>query len=353
MSRSSSRSSKSPPQRPPVPPPPRRPSRRTRGPLVGAAILIAVGALVALSVQRVAPGERAFRVPRGGGVAVRLAPGWRVIVPVVQRVVRVPADPLAAAGERVVRSPEGAALRAPWHVEASLPDDAVAGFIARGVDPVTALGREADEAIAAWTRDAAGDALVLGEGRAPAEQRLAERLKAQGFEAVSARLGPVEGPAGMREALSARVLKERSVATGLKVALIGLDGADWEVIDPMVARGRLPNLARLKAAGAWGPLRSMDPMLSPLLWTTAATGKPPEIHGIIDFLVRDTRTGKPVPVSSRGRRVKALWNMLSDAGRTSAVIAWWATWPAERIAGHIVSDRVAYSTFAFTPGLDD
>ena len=142
--------------------------------------------------------------------------------------------------------------------------------------------------------------------RAPGFAVTALLALALGFTAITVRLGPVEGPPGMREALAARVLKDRSVRSGYKVALIGLDGADWELIDPLIARGRLPHLARLKAGGAWGPLRSMDPMLSPLLWTTVATGKPPEQHGIIDFLVRDPATGKPVPVSSRARRVKAI-----------------------------------------------
>ena len=352
-----SRKSKRPPQpaktgAPPAPPPGRT-ARRSRGFLPGVALLLIAGLGAALSAHRVGPDERAFSVTRGGGTAVRLAPGLRFVVPFAQRVVRVPPDPVAARGGLAVRSREGAELRASWSVEASIPDRALERLLAGGADPVATLRATAAAALADWTGDASGEALVLGEGSARAEESLRGRLEGLGFEAVTARLGPVEGPPGMRAALAARVVKERSVATGLKVAIVGLDGADWELIDPLVARGRLPNLARLKARGAWGPMRSMDPMLSPLLWTTVATGKPPEQHGIIDFLVRDARTGKPVPVSSRARKVKALWNMLGDAGRTSDIVAWWATWPAEPTAGHIVSDRVAYSTFTFTPGLED
>ncbi|HZN03408.1 MAG TPA: alkaline phosphatase family protein, partial [Candidatus Polarisedimenticolia bacterium] len=146
---------------------------------------------------------------------------------------------------------------------------------------------------------------------------------------------------------------QRTEATGLKVAILGLDGADWEILDPLIKAGRTPSLARLKARGAYGPMKSMDPMLSPILWTTAATGRPPEAHGVIDFLVRDQSTGKPTPVSSRARKVKALWNILGDVGKTSAFVGWWATWPAEQVEGTIVSDRVAYSTFSFTPDLKD
>jgi tetratricopeptide (TPR) repeat protein len=133
---------------------------------------------------------------------------------------------------------------------------------------------------------------------------------------------------------------------GRKVMLVGLDGADWQILDPLLDRGKLPALAALLRRGARADLRSSDPMLSPLLWTTAATGKPPEEHGIMDFLLVDPDSGRRVPMSSRFRRVKALWNILTDVGMESGFIAWWATWPAERVSGTLVTDRVSYSLFA-------
>ena len=58
------------------------------------------------------------------------------------------------------------------------------------------------------------------------------------------------------------------------------------------------------------------------------------------------RTGQPVPINSRFRKVRALWNLYSPRpGRTADVVAWWATWPAEPVNGHLVSDRVSYSLF--------
>src|SRR5262245_48458815 len=56
-----------------------------------------------------------------------------------------------------------------------------------------------------------------------------------------------------------------------RVLLVGLDGADWQIAGPLIDAGKLPNLARLRSAGAWGDLRSASPMLSPLLWTSIAT----------------------------------------------------------------------------------
>ncbi|HET6373154.1 MAG TPA: alkaline phosphatase family protein, partial [Candidatus Polarisedimenticolia bacterium] len=134
------------------------------------------------------------------------------------------------------------------------------------------------------------------------------------------------------------------------VVLIGLDGADWQLIDPLIQEGRLPVLASLKRRGAWGHLRSFEPILSPLLWTTAATGKRPDEHGIVDFLVADPTTGERSPITSASRRVRALWNIFSERGLSADVVAWWATWPAETINGRMISDRVAYSLFQMNAG---
>jgi len=313
-------------------------------------MLAAASALTFLSLKTIRPGERAFRVTRLGGGASLLRPGVRFVPPLLQHVVRLPADPLEAEGKVPIRSSEGADLEVAYKVRASILDARLAQLLGdpgHPGGPLASLRRAASEALAAWGDGASGESLILGERRDQAERAIRERIEALGFEPVAVTLGPVGGPPGLQASIAARALRDRSVATGARVALIGLDGADWEIIDPLLARGLLPNLARLKARGAWGNMKSMNPMLSPLLWTTVATGRPPEQHGIIDFLVRDAKTGKPVPVSTRGRRVKALWNILTDAGRSSTFIAWWATWPAEEVNGHMVSDRVAYSLFSF------
>ncbi len=143
------------------------------------------------------------------------------------------------------------------------------------------------------------------------------------------------------------------VDTGVRLLLVGLDGADWQIAGPLIAAGRLPNLGTLRDNGAWGDLRSATPTLSPLLWTSMATGKTPDQHGIIDFLVRDPRTGQDVPIPSTLRKTKAIWNIYSEAGRTVDFIGWWATWPAETIRGHMVSDRAAYSLFGYRSRPED
>ena len=320
--------------------------------MVASGALLAVLLLALLSFVRVTPGERAFRVSGDG--AQTLAPGMHLRFP--GRIVRLPAGSLSVRGEVPLQSSEGAALAASYEVSAGIPDAAVAKLLAQASaagDLEGSLRRAAVAGIEEWGRGLSGEAIALGEGRAAAEEAIRRRLAGEGYDPVRVRIAGAPGSSEMQAKLAAQAVRQRSEATGLKVAILGLDGADWEILDPLIQRGRVPNLAKLKARGAFGPMKSMDPMLSPILWTTAATGRPPEVHGVIDFLVRDPATGKPTPVSSRARKVKALWNILGEVGKTSAFVGWWATWPAEQIEGTMVSDRVAYSTFAFTPNLKD
>jgi len=60
-----------------------------------------------------------------------------------------------------------------------------------------------------------------------------------------------------------------------RVVIFGIDGADWQVIEPLAARGRMPAFKRIMDRGATGTLRSMLPSASPSLWTTIVTGVVP------------------------------------------------------------------------------
>lgn len=134
-----------------------------------------------------------------------------------------------------------------------------------------------------------------------------------------------------------------------KVLLVGVDGADWNLMSPLLARGELPNMQSLIQAGVHGPLRSFNPLLSPVIWTTIATGKGPDQHGVLDFTMPDPKTGDPIIVTSAVRRSKAFWNILSEKGLKVCVVGWWASWPAEVVNGANVSDRMSYHAFIHTP----
>ena len=124
-----------------------------------------------------------------------------------------------------------------------------------------------------------------------------------------------------------------------RVIFVGLDGADWQLLDRLVADGTMPNLGALARDGARGPLLTQHPPLSPLVWTTMMTGVPPLRHRILDFTRYNPATRQREPITSDERAVPAIWNMASSAGRRVDVVGLWATYPPERVNGTIVSDR--------------
>lgn len=133
-----------------------------------------------------------------------------------------------------------------------------------------------------------------------------------------------------------------------KVLLIGWDAADWRLLRPLLDRGEMPSLAGLVAEGVHGPIRSLQPMLSPMLWTTIATGKRAWKHGIHGF-AEPTPDGQAVrPVSVFSRRAKAVWNILNQNGQRCNIVGWWASHPAEPLHGAMVSNR--YHPATVPPG---
>jgi predicted AlkP superfamily phosphohydrolase/phosphomutase/tetratricopeptide (TPR) repeat protein len=126
--------------------------------------------------------------------------------------------------------------------------------------------------------------------------------------------------------------------TRSRVLLIGWDAADWKVIRPLMAAGKMPNVERLVTGGVSGSITTLHPPLSPMLWTSIATGKRPFRHGIHGFS-EPTPDGRGIrPITNLSRRCKALWNILSQNDVRSTVIGWWPSHPAEPIRGVMVSD---------------
>jgi predicted AlkP superfamily phosphohydrolase/phosphomutase/tetratricopeptide (TPR) repeat protein len=122
-----------------------------------------------------------------------------------------------------------------------------------------------------------------------------------------------------------------------KLLLIGWDAADWKTIDRLVDQGDMPILKGLIERGTRGNLTTLHPVLSPMLWTSIATGKRPFKHGIHGFAEPDPKGGARA-ISNLGRSTKAVWNILNQSGLRSNVIGWWPSHPVERINGVMVSD---------------
>ncbi|NOT29084.1 MAG: tetratricopeptide repeat protein [Planctomycetes bacterium] len=140
--------------------------------------------------------------------------------------------------------------------------------------------------------------------------------------------------------------KGGSRALETRAVVIGIDGADWKVIDALAAVGAMPNLTRLRQRGVSGPIATLsDIALSPVIWTSVATGKTAAKHGIAWFMV-DQPDGTRVPVRSTNRKAEALWNILAKNELAPTVLGWWATYPAEDVGrGTIVSDALGFHGF--------
>lgn len=118
-----------------------------------------------------------------------------------------------------------------------------------------------------------------------------------------------------------------------KVLLVGLDGATFNIIRPLMQAGRLPTLESLMNTGAWGELQSTIPPITPTAWTTVFTGKNPGKHGIYDFQEFDPETYDARPVRRDRHNQKYLWDILGDAGRRSIVIDVPYTYPPQPLNG--------------------
>jgi len=115
-----------------------------------------------------------------------------------------------------------------------------------------------------------------------------------------------------------------------RLMVYGVDGATWTVIDTLRPLEMLPNFEELEAEGASGTLRSIEPMLSPLVWTTIASGQPLDEHGIAGFHVKNTDC-----------KAARFWDVLEDKGRVVGTYKWLVTYPPREITGFMVPGWLA------------
>jgi predicted AlkP superfamily phosphohydrolase/phosphomutase len=124
-----------------------------------------------------------------------------------------------------------------------------------------------------------------------------------------------------------------------KVLVIGWDAADWKIINKLVDEGKMPNIKALIERGVMGNLTTLHPVLSPMLWTSIATGKRPFKHGVLGFSEPTPDGGGVQPVSQWSRRTKTIWNILHQEGYRCHVVGWWPSHPVEPINGVMVSNH--------------
>ncbi len=132
--------------------------------------------------------------------------------------------------------------------------------------------------------------------------------------------------------------------TKKKVLLIGWDAADWKAMHPLIDSGKMPTLKKFISEGVMGNLATLDPPLSPIMWTSIGTGKTADKHGVMGF-TQPREDGSGIqPVLSTSRKVKAIWNILMQEGYKSHVIGWWPSHPADPINGVCISNFYHHST---------
>jgi len=137
-----------------------------------------------------------------------------------------------------------------------------------------------------------------------------------------------------------------------KAIVIGLDGLEPTIVEAMLQRGELPNLARICQSGCYSRLRTTYPAQTPVAWSSFATGTNPGGHGIFDFISRDPATYLPDAALSRFERPQSafaaprvvnqrkgvpFWQTLSQADVSSVVLRCPCTFPPDEINGRMIS----------------
>jgi hypothetical protein len=110
-----------------------------------------------------------------------------------------------------------------------------------------------------------------------------------------------------------------------RVVLVGVDGASWSVIDPLLAGGELPSLAAMAKNGVTAEVESVEPLKSPTVWTSIATGRSPDAHGVTDFL----KTAVSI-------QVPTIFERLAVQGRRVGTYDYLLTWPPRPLPGGFV-----------------
>lgn len=128
----------------------------------------------------------------------------------------------------------------------------------------------------------------------------------------------------------------RGVGSGSRVLVLGFPGLSWSVAEDLIEKGEMPNLSNLRRRGSWGEVQSVKPLLPPVVWTSIATGKGWEEHGVMSF----TATAADV-------QVKRIWDIYADRGWKIGVFGWPVTWPPHVVNGFMVPSIIDMGTDAY------
>ena len=181
--------------------------------------------------------------------------------------------------------------------------------------------------------------------RDPLRQTVANHLASSGLKVTAFEVARFEVD---RDALlhAKRVeLRRDARSVPTRVAVFAMDGADWELLKELSDDGRLPNLKALANGGVSGSVQTIQPTVSPMLWTTVATGLTPDRHGVIDFMDHAHQT----PIDAYSRRAPAIWDIGDAFGREALVANWWTAWPPSALDSVVYDEPVQQTPAAVYP----
>jgi hypothetical protein len=223
------------------------------------------------------------------------------------------------------------------------------------------LGHAVRVTTLALTASRSGDESLFPR-RAPGRRRVAFGVGAAALAAAAGLLflaaPDVAGPGQ-----AARRTPIEAAPTGVRLTVIAIDGLDAQYLDRLVRAGRLPAFERL-LSGAQATLPASDAPDPARTWTSLATGQPAAVHGVSGIETRRVsgiqgtvaagpsglgatiaaatdvlRLTRPALTTSEQRRSKTFWEVAADAGLSTVIVNWWATWPVPEGRGIVLSDR--------------
>jgi hypothetical protein len=121
-----------------------------------------------------------------------------------------------------------------------------------------------------------------------------------------------------------------------RVVVLGFDGLEYSALRRYA--GQLPTFSRFLAEGAHAEMEVTTPIMSPIVWTTMASGYPAEVHGVGGWT-----NGRGKSFTGADVRVERVWDAVSAAGRPALVAGWLMTWPASILHGNVLTDRFVWS----------
>ncbi len=122
-----------------------------------------------------------------------------------------------------------------------------------------------------------------------------------------------------------------------RVFVIGLDGSTFDLLDPWIKEGRLPNLRRMIESSAYGRLESTIPPITAPAWTSFTTGVNPGKHGVWDFFTLEPDSFKKELVNSSHVQSKRFWNLAGERGKKNIILYVPFTYPPQEIDGAMIS----------------